>query len=93
MVTGVVVGPTGAPVPTQTPGFAWLNANGTLRPSFSTATRLSGEKTYSRAVEKALEDYVRRAKARQILQLQGRGLWQGDLAVMRDDRPTRRRRP
>jgi hypothetical protein len=56
------------------------------------ATRLSGEKTYSRAVERALEDYVRRAKARQILQLQGKGLWQGDLSVMREDRPVRRRR-
>jgi Arc/MetJ family transcription regulator len=35
------------------------------------ATRLSGEKTYSRAVERALEEYVRRAKARQILQVHG----------------------
>jgi Bacterial antitoxin of type II TA system, VapB len=36
------------------------------------ATRLSGEKTYSRAVERALEEYVRRAKARRILDLRGR---------------------
>jgi Arc/MetJ family transcription regulator len=57
------------------------------------ATRLSGEKTYSRAVERALEEYVRRAKARQILQLHGSGLWEGDLAVMREDRSARRRRP
>lgn len=49
------------------------------------ATRLSGEKTYSRAVERALEDFVRRARARQILELAGRGLWEGDLHEMRRD--------
>ncbi|WP_414662592.1 hypothetical protein [Horticoccus sp. 23ND18S-11] len=42
-VNAVIVRPNGAPVPTQTPGFAWLNANGTLRTAFSTSTRLSGE--------------------------------------------------
>jgi Arc/MetJ family transcription regulator len=51
------------------------------------ATRLSGERTYSRAVERALDDFVRRIKARQILELAGSGLWQGDLAEMRRDRP------
>jgi Arc/MetJ family transcription regulator len=56
-------------------------------------TRLSGERTYSRAVEKALEDYVRRIKAGRILELAGSGLWQGDLADMRRDRPRRRARP
>ena len=57
------------------------------------ATRLSGEKTYSRAVERALLDFVRRAKARTILELRGSGLWQGDLAVMRRDQgKTKRRR-
>ena len=56
------------------------------------ATRLSGEKTYSRAVERALEEYVRRAKARRILHLRGSGLWEGDLGVMRDDGARRRRR-
>jgi Arc/MetJ family transcription regulator len=56
------------------------------------AVRLSGEKTYSRAVERALEEFVRRVKARQILQLQGSGAWLGDLAEMRDDRPRSRRR-
>lgn len=49
------------------------------------ATRLSGAKTYSKAVEMALEDFVRRAKARQILSLAGSGLWEGDLAEMRSD--------
>ena len=50
------------------------------------ATRLSGERTYSRTVERALEDFVRRAKARRILELAGSGLWDGDLAVAREDR-------
>ena len=50
------------------------------------ATRLSGEKTYSRTVERALEEFVRRIKARRILELQGSGLWQGDLGAMRRDR-------
>ncbi|MSU49012.1 MAG: hypothetical protein EXS37_08000 [Opitutus sp.] len=45
-VNAVVVRPNGAPVPSQASGFAWLNANGTLRTAFSTgATRLSGEVT------------------------------------------------
>ena len=49
------------------------------------ALRLSGERTYSRAVERALEDYVRRAKAGRILELAGSGLWEGDLSAMRGD--------
>ena len=56
------------------------------------ATRLSGEKTYSRAVERALEDFVRRLKARQILELRGSGLWEGDLSAMRRDSPVGRRK-
>jgi len=54
------------------------------------AVRLSGERTYSRTVERALEDFVRRAKARQILGLAGSGAWEGNLAEMRDDRPRRK---
>jgi len=49
--------------------------------------RVSGERTYSAAVQRALEDFVRRAKARQILTLAGTGLWRGDLSVVREDRP------
>jgi Arc/MetJ family transcription regulator len=56
------------------------------------ATRLSGEKTYSKAVERALEEYVRRARARGILALRGSGAWEGDLAEMRGDAPPARRR-
>ena len=50
------------------------------------ATRLSGERTYSRTVERALEEVIKRVKARQILDLAGSGLWEGDLAVIREDR-------
>jgi Arc/MetJ family transcription regulator len=53
------------------------------------ATRLSGEKTYSAAVMTALRDYIRRAKARRILELRGTGLWEGDLGEMRGDRRKR----
>jgi Arc/MetJ family transcription regulator len=58
------------------------------------ALRLSGERTFSRAVERALEDFVRRAKAGRILELAGSGLWEGSLSEMRDDQPrmTRSRR-
>ena len=49
------------------------------------ATRLSGEKTYSRTVDRALEEFVRRHKARQILTLAGSGLWNGDVGEMRRD--------
>ena len=50
------------------------------------ATRISGEKTYSAVVTRALESFVRQARARRILELEGRGLWEGDLAEMREDR-------
>jgi hypothetical protein len=56
------------------------------------AVRVSGEKTYSRAVERALEDFIRRAKARRILELRGSGLWQGELSEMREDPPPAARR-
>ena len=55
------------------------------------ATRLSGEKTYSAAVMRALEDFVRRVKARQILDLRGSGLWEGNLSAMRRDRAQKKR--
>ena len=57
------------------------------------AVKLSGERTYSRAVERALEDFVRRIKARRVLELAGSGLWEGDLPTMRRDRPVRKQQP
>ena len=57
------------------------------------AVRLSGERTYSAAVSRALAEFVKRVKARRILELGGSGLWEGELADMRRDSPgeTRRR--
>jgi len=49
------------------------------------AQRLSREKTYSATVDRALGDFVRRAKAQRILTLRGTDLWRGDLATMRGD--------
>jgi Arc/MetJ family transcription regulator len=56
------------------------------------ATRVSGERTYSRAVERALREMVQRAKARQILELAGSGLWHGNLSAMREDKAVYRTR-
>ncbi len=56
------------------------------------AVRVSGERTYSRTVERALRDLIQRAKARKILDLAGSGLWEGDLAVVREDRGVYRTR-
>jgi Arc/MetJ family transcription regulator len=57
------------------------------------ATRLGGERTYSATVNRALEDFVRRIKARRILELRGSGAWEGDLAEMRAERPRKKTRP
>jgi len=49
------------------------------------AVRVSGERTYARTIERALEELIRRAKANGIDQLAGSGLWTGSLADMRRD--------
>ncbi len=56
------------------------------------ALRVSGERTYSRTVERALRDFVQRARARRILDLAGSGQWHGDLSVVRGDRAIARTR-
>jgi Arc/MetJ family transcription regulator len=59
------------------------------------AVRLSGERTYSAVVGRALADFVRRVRANRILELAGSGRWEGNLSEMRADRPVkpvRRRR-
>jgi Arc/MetJ family transcription regulator len=53
------------------------------------ARRISGAKTYSETVNKALAEVVRRHKMRSIVEFFGKGLWKGDLAEMREDRPRR----
>jgi Arc/MetJ family transcription regulator len=49
------------------------------------ALRLSGERTYSKTVDRALSEFVRKVRARRILELAGSGLWEGSLAEMRRD--------
>jgi hypothetical protein len=56
------------------------------------ARRLSGDKTFSATIMRALNDFIRRAKARQILELRGSGLWEGELSEMRRDRPRKGRK-
>jgi Arc/MetJ family transcription regulator len=51
--------------------------------------RVSRERTYARAVTRALEDYLRRHRAGRILELAGSGLWGGNLSEMRGDTPPR----
>ncbi len=57
------------------------------------ALRLSGERTYSRAVDRALAEFVRRVRARRILDLGRSGLWEGNLPEMRGDRAIAEAKP
>jgi Arc/MetJ family transcription regulator len=57
------------------------------------ALRLSGERTYSRAVERALTEFVLKVRARRILDLAGSGLWEGNVSEMRRDRVVGERKP
>jgi len=50
------------------------------------ATRVLGVKTYSAAVNLALAEVLRIRKIQSLPQFFGRGLWQGDLKEMREDR-------
>jgi Arc/MetJ family transcription regulator len=56
------------------------------------AVRVCGERTYARTIERALQEMVRRAKARGLEQLAGSGLWTGTLSEMRGDAPAARER-
>jgi len=49
------------------------------------AKRESGLKTYSEVVNLALREYVRRLTFARIDDFTGSGIWEGDLAVMRED--------
>ncbi len=57
-----------------------------------TATQLLGAKTYSAAVNQALEQAIRVAKVRGLADLFGTGIWDGDLGEMREDRKPAGRR-
>jgi Arc/MetJ family transcription regulator len=54
------------------------------------ATRALGAKTYSAAVNQALEQVLRIEKIRGLASFHGQDLWAGDLSDMREDRPARR---
>ena len=56
------------------------------------ASRLSGQRTYSKTVDLALSDFVRRARAGKVLSLAGSGLWDGNLSEMRRDSPAKAKR-
>ncbi len=49
------------------------------------AVRVLGVKTYSAAINQALEEVVRVRKIQGLAGFFGRDLWQGDLAEMRED--------
>jgi Arc/MetJ family transcription regulator len=52
------------------------------------AVRLSGEPTYARTIERALQEMVRRARVgNAFAQLTGSGAWAGSLTEMRADAP------
>jgi hypothetical protein len=57
------------------------------------ATKILGARTYSAAVNTALEELIRQRKVQSISQFFGSGIWKGDLSQMRRDQPPRRRRP
>ena len=56
------------------------------------ATQVLAAKTYSAAVNTALEEVIRLRKIQTIPHFFGSGIWEGDLSQMREDRPPRGRR-
>jgi hypothetical protein len=56
------------------------------------ATRVLAAKTYSAAVNTALEEVIRVRKIQGISQFFGSGIWDGELSEMREDRQPRVRR-
>jgi hypothetical protein len=53
------------------------------------ATRILGAKTYSAAVNQAMEEVIRLRKIQGLPHFFGQGLWEGNLAQMREDRKSR----
>ena len=56
------------------------------------ATRVLEAKTYSAAVNTALEEVIRVRKIQSTPHFFGSGIWEGDLSEMREDRAPRVRR-
>ena len=57
------------------------------------ATRLMGAKTYSDAVNRALEEMIKLIHLRGLLDLMGKDIWSGDLAEMREEKEDSTKRP
>jgi Arc/MetJ family transcription regulator len=55
------------------------------------ATRILGLKTYSATVNRALAEAIRVRRIQGLQAFFGSGLWEGDLAEMRDDRVSTQR--
>lgn len=53
------------------------------------ALRVTGERTYSGAINRGLKELVRQADLNALFELQGTDWWEGDLGVMRGDQPYR----
>ncbi|MBI2603467.1 MAG: type II toxin-antitoxin system VapB family antitoxin [Deltaproteobacteria bacterium] len=60
--------------------------------TLETATRLLGAKTYSEAVNTALEQAIQLHYMRGLADMSGRGVWEGELSEMRDDKSTKRKK-
>jgi len=60
--------------------------------ALKTAMRLLGARTYSDAVNQALRQAIALFRIRGMVDLMGTGVWEGDLAEMREDRPSTRPR-
>jgi hypothetical protein len=56
------------------------------------ATRTLGVKTYSAAVNQALEEVLRIRKIQSLGTFFGKNLWQGELSAMREDNPSKVKR-
>jgi Arc/MetJ family transcription regulator len=54
------------------------------------ATLALGQKTYSATINFALKEALRMHRIQSIQQFLGKGLWEGDLSEMREDRPAKR---
>lgn len=54
------------------------------------ATQVLAAKTYSAAVNTALEEVIRLRRIQSLPHFFGTGIWQGDIEQMREDRPARR---
>ena len=50
-----------------------------------TATQLMGAKTYSEAVNRALEESIHLIHIRNLVNIMGKDIWTGDLSEMRSD--------